>query len=112
MGGRRSSTMNVTRRSFLKFSGGATDFLLSSSLIKWVKITTMRGYMKARALVTNRFKTFRIFGEIHHEIGVRRHWGYKGIKTGHSANRLNPHVGDANTLIREYKAFLCKIEKA
>ncbi|MEW6379245.1 MAG: molybdopterin-dependent oxidoreductase [bacterium] len=77
----------------------------------WVKITTMRGYMKARALVTNRFKTFRIFGETRHEIGVWWHWGYKGIKTGHSANRLTPHVGDANTRIPEYKAFLCKIEK-
>jgi len=30
--------MDVTRRSFLKFSGGATAFLLSSSLLNWVKI--------------------------------------------------------------------------
>jgi len=30
--------MNITRRSFLKFSGGATAFLLSSSLLNWVKI--------------------------------------------------------------------------
>ena len=77
----------------------------------WVRIETMRGYMNARALVTNRFKTFRIFGETRHEVGIWWHWGYKGIKTGHSANRLTPHVGDANTRIPEYKAFLCRIEK-
>ncbi|MEW5801652.1 MAG: twin-arginine translocation signal domain-containing protein [bacterium] len=30
--------MEVTRRSFLKFSGGATAFLLAGSLLDWVKI--------------------------------------------------------------------------
>jgi formate dehydrogenase major subunit len=77
----------------------------------WVQITTMRGYMKARALVTNRFKPFQINGETRHQIGVLWHWGYKGIKKGHSANRLTAHVGDANTRIPEYKAFLCSVEK-
>ncbi|MEW5801651.1 MAG: molybdopterin-dependent oxidoreductase [bacterium] len=76
-----------------------------------VQITTMRGYMQARALVTNRFNTFRIYGEMRHHIGVLWHWGYKGIKKGHSANRLISHVGDANTRIPESKAFLCNIEK-
>jgi len=77
----------------------------------WVQISTMRGDMKARALVTNRFKTFKIQGETRHEIGVLWHWGYKGIKKGHSANRLISHVGDANTRIPESKAFLCNVEK-
>jgi len=78
----------------------------------WVRVTTARGYMEARALVNNRFKTYRVNGENCHHIGIWRHWGYKGIKTGHSANRLTAHVGDANNArTPEYKAFLCKVEK-
>jgi len=40
------------------------------------------------------------------------HWGYAGIAKGDSANVLTPHVGDANTMIPEYKAFLVNIRKA
>ncbi len=39
------------------------------------------------------------------------HYGYNGIATGDSANILTSQVGDANTTIPEYKAFLCNIEK-
>jgi len=28
------------------------------------------------------------------------------------ANQLTPHVSDANTMIPEYKAFLCNIRRA
>jgi anaerobic selenocysteine-containing dehydrogenase len=78
----------------------------------WVKITSPRGFMKARALVTNRFEPMNItgIGEVD-QVGIFWHWGYTGIATGHSANRLTAHVGDANTRIPEYKAFLCKVEK-
>jgi hypothetical protein len=47
-----------------------------------------------------------------HQIGVPWHWGYTGESCGCSANALTPHVGDANTMIPEYKAFLCDIEKS
>jgi formate dehydrogenase major subunit len=77
-----------------------------------VRITSARGDMVARAIVTNRFTTYVIDGAERHHIGVFWHWGFKGIATGHSANRLTPHVGDANTRIPEYKAFLVKIEPA
>jgi formate dehydrogenase major subunit len=76
-------------------------------------IHTARGKMRARALVTNRVKDLLVkVGETDryfHQIGIFWHWGYKGIKTGHSANRLTPHVGCANTRIPEFKAFLCTI---
>jgi formate dehydrogenase major subunit len=35
-----------------------------------------------------------------------------GLSVGDSANMLTPHVGDANTMIPEYKAFLCNVSKA
>jgi len=39
------------------------------------------------------------------------HWGDKGLSTGSRANDLCIDAGDANTLIPEYKACLCQIEK-
>ncbi len=76
-----------------------------------VKVSTARGRMGARACVTSRFKPFKINGSVVHEIGVPWHYGYSGLATGDSANCLTPHVGDANTMIPEFKAFLCSIEK-
>ncbi len=46
------------------------------------------------------------------------HFGWGGgsrapaLATGDAANDLTPHVGDANTMIPEYKAFLVDLEKA
>jgi formate dehydrogenase major subunit len=50
-------------------------------------------------------------GRSFEEIGLPWHYGYKGLATGASANSLTPHVGDANTMIPEYKAFLCDVVK-
>jgi hypothetical protein len=36
----------------------------------------------------------------------------EALAKGDSANDLTPHVGDANTTIPEYKAFLVNVEKA
>jgi formate dehydrogenase major subunit len=47
-----------------------------------------------------------------HEVGVLWHWGYSGLSKGDSANLLTPHIGDANTMIPEYKAFLVDVRKA
>jgi formate dehydrogenase major subunit len=77
-----------------------------------VIITSARGSMEARACVTDRFQTYTLSGiGSKHHIGVIWHFGYMGLCTGHSANTLTPHVGDANTRIPEYKAFLCEIQK-
>jgi formate dehydrogenase major subunit len=76
-----------------------------------VNITTARGCMRAVACVTSRFEPFTVNGKTVHEIGVPWHYGHKGLATGDSANCLTPHVGDANTMIPEFKAFLCNIEK-
>jgi formate dehydrogenase-N alpha subunit len=76
-----------------------------------VKVTTARGSVSAFALVTHRFKPFNLNGISVHQIGLPWHWGYSGLAVGDSANILTPNVGDANTLIPEYKAFLCDIER-
>ena len=76
-----------------------------------VKVTTARGSITAYAVVTSRFKPFKLNGSSFEQIGLPWHYGYKGLATGHSANSLTPHVGDGNTMIPEYKAFLCDVEK-
>ncbi|MFC1935484.1 formate dehydrogenase-N subunit alpha, partial [Chloroflexota bacterium] len=77
-----------------------------------VIVETARGQVEGVAIVTKRFKPFQINGREVHQIGMPWHWGYTGISKGDSANMLTPHVGDANTMIPEYKAFLCNIRKA
>jgi formate dehydrogenase major subunit len=79
---------------------------------KKVIVETARGQVEAVAIVTKRFQPFQLNGKVVHEIGMPWHWGYTGLSKGDSANMLTPHVGDANTMIPEYKAFLCNIRKA
>jgi len=47
-----------------------------------------------------------------HEVGMPWHYGWQGLATGPAANELTPHVGDGNTMIPEYKAFLVDVRKA
>ncbi len=77
-----------------------------------VIISTTRGDIEAVACVTKRFKPFNIHGQKVHEIGLLWHYGFKGFATGDPANRLTPHIGCANTMIPEYKAFLCDVRRA
>lgn len=77
-----------------------------------ILVSSARGEVKAFAMVTKRFKPYTINGKKVHQIGMPWHFGYKGIATGDTANRLTPHIGDANTTIPEYKAFLCDVRRA
>lgn len=77
-----------------------------------VKVRSSRGEVTVRGMVTKRFKPFNVGGKTVHQVGLIWHFGYIGLATGDSANLLTPHVGDANTTIPEYKAFLVDVEKA
>ncbi len=77
-----------------------------------VIVESARGQVYVRAVVTKRFKPFQMNGTKVHQVGIPWHWGYTGLSTGDSANILTPHVGDANTMIPEYKAFLVNVRKA
>jgi formate dehydrogenase major subunit len=82
-----------------------------------VKVKSARGEIEAVAIVTKRFKTFKINGQDVHHVGMPWHFGWGGggrleaLAKGDSANDLTPHIGDANTMIPEYKAFLVDVEK-
>lgn len=77
-----------------------------------VKVSSARGEISCVAVVTNRFKPYVVGGKKLHHVGMPWHFGWAGIATGDSANDLTPHVGDANTGIPEYKAFLVNIRRA
>ena len=77
-----------------------------------VRVYNPRGTVTVYALVSNRIKKLNINGQEVEVVGLPWHFGYQGLATGDSANSLTPRVGDPNTSIPEFKAFLVNIVKA
>jgi formate dehydrogenase-N alpha subunit len=78
-----------------------------------VKVSSNRGELKAKAVVTRRVADLTCNGKEIYTVGVPIHWGFVGVaKTGYLANTLTPYVADANSQTPEFKAFLVNIEKA
>jgi formate dehydrogenase major subunit len=75
-----------------------------------VKIRSARGEVEVYALVTRRFQPFFVGGRTVHQVGIPWHWGWAGLAPGDSANDLTPGVGDPNTMIPEFKVFLCDVQ--
>jgi formate dehydrogenase major subunit len=80
--------------------------------LDWVRISTPRAEIRAKALVTRRLRPFTINGTRVHHVGMPWHWGWQGISTGAVVNELTSLVGDPNVSIHEGKAFVCNVEKA
>jgi formate dehydrogenase major subunit len=77
-----------------------------------VAVSSARGQVTAVAIVTDRLQTLNVDGKKLEFVGLPWHFGWAGIATGDVANDITPHIGDANTMIPEYKAFLVDIRKA
>ncbi len=77
-----------------------------------VKVTSARGFVKAKAVVTKRMKGLDVDGQKVYHVGIPIHYGFKGVaKPSQLANTLTPSVGDANSQTPEFKTFLVNIEK-
>ena len=79
-----------------------------------VVVTSARGKLSGVAIVTGRFKTFKILNTTVHMIGMPWCFGWQypaDGSGGDSANLLTPFLGDPNTLIPESKAFMVDISK-
>jgi formate dehydrogenase major subunit len=74
-----------------------------------VIVRSARGEITLQALVTGRLRPLEIGGRQIEQVALVWHFGYAGLATGPSANVLTPLVGDADTMIPEYKAFLCDV---
>lgn len=68
--------------------------------------------VSGKAVVTVRIKPFQVNGTMVHQISLPWNWGCMGLSKGDSANLLSPRIGDPNTGIPEFRAFLCDIRKA
>ncbi len=77
-----------------------------------VVIKCARGEIRAVATVTKRLQPLSLNGHKVHQIALPCHWGYMGLSKGDSANILTARVCDVNTMIPEYRAFLCEVRKA
>ena len=78
-----------------------------------VKVSSARGHVHAKAMVTMRLKGMKVDGQTIYHVGIPIHFGFKGLtKPAQLANSLTPYVGDANSQTPEFKAFLVNIEKA
>jgi formate dehydrogenase major subunit len=76
---------------------------------EWIIISTPRGEIEARAMVTRRMRPLRVNGRMVHQIGLPFHWGYQGKVTGSITNDLAHMVLEPNVSIEEAKAFTCNI---
>lgn len=75
----------------------------------YLTISTARGEIQARALVTRRMRPFIIDGRTIHQIGLPWHWGWQGVARGDVVNNLSALVADPNTSIHEGKVFSCNV---
>ncbi len=80
--------------------------------LDFVRISTPRGAIRAKALVTRRLRPLTIGGNVIHHVGLPWHWGYQGVVVGDVVNDLTALVGDPNVSIHEGKAFVCQVERA
>jgi formate dehydrogenase major subunit len=78
----------------------------------WVRVSTPRAVIRAKALVTRRVRPFRLGDRVVHQVGMPWHWGWEGVAKGDVVNTLTSMVGDPNVSIHEGKAFVCNVEKA
>jgi formate dehydrogenase major subunit len=76
----------------------------------WANITSARGAIRARVLVTRRIRPLRLDGRTVHQVGLPWHWGYRGLVMGDVVNDLVAISEDPNSRIMEAKALLCNVE--
>jgi formate dehydrogenase major subunit len=94
---------------------------MSEALAKLKKIkngervlaTSARGSLECTAIVTKRFKPFKVGDGTVHQVGFPWCFGWRWPESGteESANLLTPATGDPNTRIPETKAFMVNVSK-
>jgi formate dehydrogenase major subunit len=76
----------------------------------WVTISTSRGKIHCRALVSDRIPVYDFDGGKIHTIGIPYHFGPNGLVNGDVVNDLMPVALEANVAIHEAKAFTANLE--
>jgi formate dehydrogenase major subunit len=81
------------------------------SNLDMVRVTSPRGEIRAKALVTRRVRPLTIDGRRVHQVGMPWHWGWEGLSKGDVVNDLTSLIADPNVSIHEGKAFVCNVER-
>src|SRR5262249_29958808 len=76
-----------------------------------VTISTARGSIRARALVTTRSRPLTIQGRRIHQVALPWHFGSKGLVKGDVANDLIAMSEEPNVRIMESKKLTCRIDR-
>ncbi len=79
--------------------------------LDWTILSTARGNIEAKALVTQRVRPFDVGGKRVHQIGMPWVYGWNGYAHGDIANVLLAIHGDPNTSIHTTKALTCNLRK-
>ena len=75
----------------------------------WVTITTPRGVVEARALVTARIAPLTVQGQTVHQVALPFQFGSRGLATGDVVNDLLAMSEEPNVRIMESKALVCHV---
>ena len=78
-----------------------------------VRVTSARGSIEGKAMVTKRIRPMTVAGRKVFQIGFPIHWGFlgRGKQKGALANLVTPTIVDPNSYAPEYKGFLVKLER-
>jgi formate dehydrogenase major subunit len=79
--------------------------------LDWTVLSTARGAVEVKALVTQRLRPFLVDGTVVHEVGMPWVFGWEGYAQGSIANVLLAIYGDPNTSIHTTKALTCALRK-
>jgi formate dehydrogenase major subunit len=78
----------------------------------WVEISSARGELTVKAVVTPRMRTLQVDGREVTVVWMPYNWGYRGLSTGPSVNHLTIDATDPGAGTQETKACLVNLVKA
>jgi formate dehydrogenase major subunit len=78
----------------------------------FVKVSSARGELTVKAVVTPRMKTLRVNGQEVTVVWMPYNWGYQGLSTGPSVNHFTIDAVDPGAGTQETKACLVNVAKA
>jgi len=78
----------------------------------WVRVSSARGELTVKAVVTPRMKTLQVDGHEITVVWIPYNWGYQGLSTGPSVNHLTIDAVDPGAGTQETKACLVNVVKA
>jgi formate dehydrogenase major subunit len=78
----------------------------------WVRVSSARGELEVKALVTPRMKALKIGDREVTVVWMPYNWGYQGLSAGSSVNHLTIDAADPGAGTQETKACLVNVVKA